>query len=436
MEALTTIDRTKGEIGHFEPVALPGGRGVIFSIATGNSFETARDNSRIAVLDLKSRVYQALENPGSTPSYTPTGHLVYRRGSTLFAVPFDARRLIVAGPETLILDRLATGLATGAVPYSFSQAGVLVYRSENESVESSALSWIDRKGARQILPEPPRPWQTVPLSPDGRKVAAALPEPSEGVLKQKIWIYDIDRGILTPLTSSGSCYSPIWAPDGRSITFGSNRDGNFGIYRVPVDSSKQPELLLATESVSYPSSWAPDGKTLVYYQFEQTKTMIYVLPILSDGNPGQPRPFHPDSSSSELQPAVSPDGKWLAYTSNNSGTYEIYVSPFSGQGGKFRVSTKGGRLPTWSRNGRELFYVELSPRRLMVADISSKPSFQSSNPRPMFIIRNDSKAVYYDIAPDGQRFLALTPLQAVANPTAFFVVTDWFEELSRLVPLK
>ncbi len=439
-ESLTKVNHAKGEIGHFDPVALPGGRGIVFTVREQDPPSTPREKAgRIAVLDLKSREYHTLENPGSIPNYASTGHLIYRRGDNLFALPFDSRNLAVKGPETSVLERLATGPATGGVPYSFSRNGLLVYRSANASAgESSTLSWVDRKGSVQVLPEPAHNWQTVPLSPDGRMVAAQLPESGEAGGKQRIWIYDTDRGTLTPLTSPEYNYSPIWTPDGRSITFGSSSEANFGIYRVPTDSSRQPELLLATDSISYPHSWSSDGKTLAYYQFIQTKDQIFLVHLLPDGKASQPTRFHPDSTFAELQPAISPDGKWLAYTSDHSGTFEIYVSPMSGSGGKFRVSTKGGRLPKWSKNGRELFYIELNPRRLMAADISPQPSFQSSAPRPMFIIRNDSGLAYYDVAPDGKRFLVLTPQPgpAAAPATTFVTVTAWFEELSRLAPTK
>lgn len=436
-ESLTTTDRSKREIGHFAPVALPGGRGILFTVETGSSLDSARDNERIAVLDLKSHAYQTLQTPGSLPNYVPTGHLVYRRGPTLFALPFDARHLKVTGAEAPVLENLATGLPTGGAPYSFSSSGLLVYLSGNESRESATLSWMDRKGGAQVLPEAPHHWQKIPLSPDGRKVAAEIEEFGEGASKKWIWIYDMERGILTPLTSHESSYDPVWTPDGRSITFGSNHEGNYGIYQMPADASRPPELLLATESISYPYSWSRDGKTLAYHQYEETKDQIFLLPILSDGKAGQPRRFHPDSSAVEEQPVISPDGKWLAYTSDNSGTFEIYVSPFLGPGGKFRVSANGGRLPRWSRNGRELFYVEMNPRRLMAAEISPEPSFRCGNPRPLFIIRHDNGRTYYDVAPDGKRFLVLTPAQGTTSaPTTFVALTDWFEELSRLVPPK
>ena len=284
----------KGEIGHFEQIPLPGGRGILFTVSTGSSFDSARDSVRIAVLDLRSHRYQLLENAGTGPKYVPTGYLTYHCGGTLFADPFDVARLRVTGAEATILDGLAWGLLTGAVP---------------------------------------------------------------------------------------------------------------------------------------------DGRTLVYYQFVQSNGVIFLLPIGTYGKAGQPYRFHPEETSSQVQPVVSPDGKWLAHSSDHSGRFEVYMSPFQGSGGRYQVSTQGGRLPTWSRNGRELFYVELNPRRLMAADISLGKLFQVGVPKPLFVIRNDGGAVYYDVGPDGMRFLTLTQPQG-ASGASFLLVTDWFEELGRRTQLK
>ncbi len=433
LEILTKIDREKGELGHFEPMLLAGGRGILFSIGSGSSREHLRDTSRIAVLDLKSHKYQVLPYPGSTPSYVPTGHLVYRRGSTLFAVPFDVDRLSVTGAEVPVLQGLSQGQLAGAVPYSWSSSDLLVYRPESESRESARLTWVDRNGVAQDAPEPAHQWQTIPLSPDGQKIAGDLPDESDPEDNSRIWIYHMDRRLLTPLTSGERDFAPIWTPDGRSITFSSNHDGNYGIYQTPANSGGVPQLLLATETLPRPSSWAPDGKTLVFEQIDHAKTQIFLLPIGTDGKPGQPSRFHPEASSAELQPAVSPDGKWLAYTGNDSGRFEIYVSPFKGPGGRVQISTEGGRLPKWSPNGRELFYIELNPRRLMVSEISTRPTFSSAAPRRLITIRNDNGPTYYDVASDGKRFLTLTPQEGtkpISSGTTFVLVTGWFEEVA------
>ncbi len=436
IQTLTKIDRAKAEIGHFEPVLLPGDRGVVFSIGSGPSLDHARNNKRIAVLDLKSRKYQTLSYPGSAPTYVPTGHLLYRRGSDLFALPYDADKLSVVGPEVAVIKGLSPELHSGAVPYSWSPSGILVYRPASDSAESARLTWTDRNGVAEDLPEPAHQWITVPLSPDGRRVVGELPDSSEVADGKRIWMYNMDRHLLSPLTSGERDFQPIWTPDGRSVTFASNHNGHYGIYQTPADSGGGPKLLTGTEALPRPSCWTPDGKTLVYSQIVHSRWQTFLLPIGSDGKPDKPTPFHPGALSTEEQPAVSPDGKWLAYTTDDSGRFEIYVSSLSSPSGRVQVSYKGGRLPKWSPHGRELFFVETNPRRLMVTDVSTKPSFTSSTPRALFTIRNDDGQVYYNIGPDGKRFLVLTPQRSASSGPAFVLVTNWFEELASRAPNK
>ena len=439
-ELLTTANHKNGEMGHQEPVQLPRGRGVLFSVVNDPTPELPQSNtSRIAILDLKSRSYQVLPGTGSAPRYVPTGHLVYRRGSTLFAVPFDADHLSVTGPETAVLE----GLASSATPYTFSQSGLLIYRSQvgsQNSRDNTTLAWIDRKGAVESLPEPPHQWSTIPLSPDGSRVVGDLLEAGASPGNERMWIYDTNRGVLAPVTSGKGDHHPIWTPDGRSIVFASNRGGKYGIFRIPADSSGQPELLLATDTIPYPWSWTPDGNTLAYYQFDGKPARILLLPTpRSTGGVGNPSRFHPGATSSELQPTISPDGKWLAYTSDHSGQFEIYVAPFPGPGGMFQISTRGGRQPRWLPNGRELFYVERDPRRLMAVSISPGPVFQAGRPEALFTIRNDAPFFSYDVAPDGKRFLVLMRPQgasASVSQSTFVVVTEWFEELLLRAPIK
>jgi eukaryotic-like serine/threonine-protein kinase len=242
---------------------------------------------------------------------------------------------------------------------------------------------------------------------------------------------------LTP--GDGTHIGAAWTPDGKFITYGSTRGDKFGIYRIRADSSGPPEMLASTESQPLPYSWTPDDKTLVYRQADQGKVQIWLLSPSVSGGDGKPRRFHPESTSVEDQPQVSPDGKWLAYTSDQSGRYEIYVSPFPGPGGKFPVSTQGGRLPVWSRSSRELFYVELNPRRMMAVAVAPGASFQAGRPQPLFIIRNDSGGAGYDVSPDGKRFLVGRPAETAAGSapeTTFITVTDWFTDLLRRVPVK
>jgi serine/threonine-protein kinase len=436
-ENLTTPDAKQGETGHFRPELLPGGQAILFEIATGASL----DADRVAVLDLKTRTYHAIVNSGWAARYVPTGHLVYRRGAALFAAPFDLKGLAVTGAEAPVVEGIsAPRLPTTGAEYAFSSTGLLVFREGGApGTAGTAIAWMDRKGDVQTLPEPPHNWGGLRLSPDGKKVAGSIQgDASSNVTggNPHIWIYDLERGILTPLTSSESSdNSPAWSPDGKYITFRSSRGDKSGIYRIPADSSGPPEMLASTESQAIAHCWTPDGKTLVYSQADQGKVQIWVLSPSATGGDGKPRRFRPEATSQEDQPQISPDGKSLAYISDQSGRWEIYVSPFPGPGGKFPVSTQGGRLPVWSHNGRELFYAELNPRRVMAVEIGSGPSFQAGRPQPLFIIRNDSGGAGFGVSPDGKKFLVRRP-QENATGSTFMIVTDWFTELLRRVPVK
>jgi serine/threonine-protein kinase len=430
-ETLAALDAKSGETGHYRPQLLPGGQAILYTTGIG-----PLDASRIALLDVKTRASRVLVNAGWAGRYAPSGHVVFRRGGALLAVPFDLKRLAVTGSETPVVEGLA-GYRLGSPQFDFSDSGLLVYQAGTGTDPGvRALVWMDRKGVAQPLPEPPHNWGGPRLSPDG-KTALGVIFSDEGTASfGRIWTYDIERRILTPLTSNGDDYAPIFSPDGRWVVFGSDRGGKHGIYRIAVDSSSQPELLLITDQRATPWSLTPDGKTLLYYTIPHNTIWCVALPAA--GGDGKPRRFHPESTAQETQPQLSPDGKWLAYTSGQSGRYEIYVSPFPGPGGNFRVSTQGGRLPFWSHNGHELFYVELNPRRLMSVEIVPGAAFHAGPPQPLFTIREDAASVAIDITSDGKRFLITTPLEGTAAGGApnFVFVTDWFTDLLRRAPVK
>jgi len=424
-QLVTTLDAKNGDSEHYSPQILPGGQAILFTILRGTSLG-ARS---IAVIDLKTHAQRVVVNAGYAARYVSTGHLVYARAGTLFAVPFDLKGLAVTGAETPVVE------GVNSSNFALSDSGLLVYEMGGAagSVFPSTLEWADRKGAVQPLPEPPHLWNQVVLSPDGKRAAASIwdrlntGEPNH----EDIWIYDPERGTLTRLTFEGSNGSPIWSPDGRWVAFSSHRGEKYGIYRVPADASGQPELLLTTDS--YPSlySWTPDGKTLLYGQYVGGKTRASMLPVSGSGGESKPRLFL-ESTSNRLDPQVSPDGKWVAYTdSNGARKTEIFVVPFPGPGGKFQISTQGGGKPNWSHNGRELFYVERDTGRLMAVDIRTGPPFVAGRPHPLFKL--SSPGAEWSETPDGQRFLVERVPQ---ETTTFVVVTNWFEDLLRHAPKK
>lgn len=424
-ESLTTVNTKAGEAVHYTPQILPGGQAVLFGISGSSP-----NSSRIGVLDLKTRTYRVLVNAGNEARYVPTGHLVYTRGETLFAVPFDAKRLVVTGSETPAAEGVSPG------DYAFSDSSVLVFRAGNGITQApSTLEWIDRKGTVEALNEPPHAWGALSISPDGKLVAASIRDTANtsDSAHYDIWIYDLERRTLARLTFEGLNSNPIWTPDGRWVTFASSRDGKWGIYRVAADKSGQPELLVAGEANAvglYPSSWTPDGQTLLYTQFAEGKPHTWILAAPGGGD-SKPRRFS-ETSLDESLPKVSPDGKWVAYDSRESGKSEVYVVPFPGPGGKSQISTQGGIRPVWSRSGRELFYRELDTNQLMAVDVETAPAFRAGRPHALFKL---PPVGAYDVMPDGKRFLVERAPERVATST-FITVTNWFDDLLRRAPLK
>jgi Tol biopolymer transport system component len=432
-QSLTTVNTNGGESAHSWPEFLPGGQAIVFTIGAGAS-NLPNDASHVAVLDLKIGASRVLVNAGYAGRYVPTGHLVYLRGGTLFAVPFDLKRLAVTGSETPVVEGINLG------DYSFSDSSVLVFKTGSDDIKGSTLEWTDRKGVAQPLPEPARRWGTFAVSPDGKLVAGSILAGS-GIPHTDIWIYDVERRTLSRLTFEGSSSRPIWTPDGKWVTFASTREANkSGIYRVAADKSGQPELLLATDAPAYPQSWTPDGKTLLYTEPTEGKNRIWILPPPGGGE-SKPALFS-RTSFNEWNAHVSPDGKWVAYDSDESGRSEVYVVPFPGPGSKFQISTQGGMLPYWPRNGRELFYREPSANQLFAVDVPAGPVFRAGQPQALFKLSGPTptpmNAAWFDVTPDPKRFLVeqLTEKYATSSGSTFVTITNWFDDLRRRVPVK
>ena len=423
-QTLTTPDAKNGETAHHWPHFLPGAHALLFSIATGSI-------SQVAVLDLKKGGYRVLVNDGSDASYVPTGHLVYVRGGTLFAVPFDLRRLAVTGSETPVIENVSSLVAGPSMgDYSFSNSGLMVYMAGLQGGKT-ILAWADRKGVMQPLGEP-QSWGTGRLSPDGRLVANELFTGSGS--SGDIWTYEPERKTLTRLTFEGVNEFPIWTPDGRHVTFASTVSGKHGISWVPADGSGKPELLLATETSAIPNSWTPDGKFLVYSQPGANKNyQLWLLPAPGSIGGAKPRLLH-DTSFSERDAQVSPDGRWLAYVSTESGASGVYLQPFPGPGAKLRISTQGGYAPRWSRNGRELFYwTGQGTAELMRVEIQTAPALHAGVPEALF---KHARGTTWDAAPDGNHFLVELVPDAEEGGRRLEAVVNWFDELRRRAPVK
>ena len=425
---LTVPDASKGELDHWFPAMLPDSRGVLFTIVAAD-----RDNNQVAVLDLKTGRRKPLIKGGSQAEYIESGHLLYVAAGTLHAVRFDPVRLeVLSGPVAVADKVLTTGL--GVAQFSVSRGGTFLYVPGGSDVPASrSLVWVDRQGREESIEAPPRAYAVPRLSPDGTRIALQIRNRHDAV-----WIWDLRRQTLTPLsTDAGSGMLPVWTPDGRRIIFSSERGGSPNLYWQAADGSGTVERLTTTARPQFPYSVSPDGARTVIAQLSpDTQSDIGVL--LQDRR----TEMLIKTGFQEFSAEISPDGRWLAYQSNESGRYEIYARPFPNvDGGRWPISNGGGTRPAWARNGRELFYLD-DDNRLTGVTVRVNESTLVVG-RPMRLLQekySTGTATYgrsYDVSPDG-RFLMIKDQDRVAerpSPT-LVIVENWFEELKRLLPAR
>jgi serine/threonine-protein kinase len=413
----------KGEASHRWPEFLPGGKAVLFAAApTALTFT----NARVDVQSVGTGAGRDLVS-GTQPRYAPSGHLLFAQGGALMAVPFDPQRLAVTGTAVPVVDGILESSA-GAAQYSISATGSLVYVPGGFQSAQLRLVWVNRNGAEQPLAAPPHAYYRPRLSPDGRKVAV-------GILEQEsqIWAYDLSRDTLTRLTFEGN-YNPVavWTPDGKRIAIESNKDGTPNIFWQLADGSGGLERLTTSEYFQDPQSWSPDGQLLAFYEVVAPSKVADIWVLRMSDRKAQP---FLRTQFNEAYPRFSPDGRWLAYISDESGSIEVYVQSYPGPGGKYQISTEGGTDPVWNPSGKELFY--RSGDKMMAVDIATQPSFNAGKSRMLFEGRYvQGPFPNYDVSPDGQRFLMIKPVEQTSSssPTQIVVVQNWFEELKRRVP--
>jgi len=419
-EVLTTPDRERGEADHVWPEFLPGGTAVLFTILPS---EGGIDDADVAVLDLDTGTYRVVMEGGTFGHWIPTGHLVYGAGGVLRAVPFDLRRLEVTGEPVTVLEDVLVSPA-GAFDVAFSSTGTLAYVARGNAVGATrSLVWIDRAGREERIPSPLRAYQYPRISPDGTRVALDIRDQ-----ENDIWLWHFAERTLTRLTlNRGDDQYPVWTPDGRRLLFASTNR----LAWQQADGAGGVEAL-ADASFPAPNSVTPDGRYLIFRDARQSHDLL-AIPLQP---PGAPRPIL-ESQSGERNGEVSPDGRWLAYESDESGRTEIHVRPFPAiTGGRWQVSSEGGRMPLWSRDGREFFYVG-ADGLLMGVRLQVRDTWRAAPPTRILPARfYDSGAAAgrtYDIAPDGQRFLVIKQGGGDNAPQNIVVVQNWFEELKRLV---
>jgi len=420
-EVLTTPDTAHNERSHRWPEFLPGGKAVLFAVEPPMA---NFDTSAIEVLALDTRARKVVHHGGNSPRYAPTGHVLFGRHGAVLALPFDPRRLAVTGNPAPVIEGVATAVVSHAPHYAVAASGTLAFVPGTREKFERNLVWVDRKGQEQLIAAPPRGYEHPRLSPDGKKIALHIIESASN----DIWVYDLERGTLTRLTFGPLDETPAWMPDGRRVTYASDRPGlqPRTVFSKPTDGSGQEEPLWQGQPHLHLGNWSPDGRTLVTADTGAGGDLV----VLSLDKTGSARPLE-QTPFIERTPALSTDGRWLAYASHATGREEIYVEAFPDRGGRWQISTEGGREPAWARNGRELFY--RNGDRLMAVPVSTAPAFSAGTPSMLFEGRylSNPDRTRYDVSPDGQRFLMI---KGEAAPTQITLVLDWFQELTRQVP--
>jgi dipeptidyl aminopeptidase/acylaminoacyl peptidase len=355
--------------------------------------------------------------PANSAAQYSSGYLLYVRQNTLMAQAFDENRLAVAGEAKPVAEQVPNASPFAGALSEFSAArGLLAYRME--AANSQQLTWFDRGGKPVgALGEVGLFW-SVEFSPDRNRVAVGLAGPGD----DDIWIYDVQRGIPTRFTFSPAAERvSVWSPDGGDIIFGSNTKGQFDLYRKAADGTGKEELLFDDEVNKIAQSWSPDGKSLLFFRVDRTTLQdIWVLPV-TPGVPSKPyrwlaTPFR------EAHAKFSPDGHWVAYESNESGRFEIYVAPFSGPGSRRQISSGGGNYPRWRSDGKEIFYE--AGGTLMAAEIAIKKRSIEVGAVRSLGIPVTAPDYRYDVSADGQRFLVAMP-RAQKSSESLTLVYNW-----------
>ncbi len=435
-EVLTRPDRAQGEADHFWPEILPGGRAVLFTITSQTG---GLDSAQVAVRDLRTGAQKVLVRGGSHGHYVASGHLVYVAAGALRAIPFDPNRLETHGTAVPVLPRLAV-TGTGAGDFAMAADGTLVYVDVPGNVgalgaNARTLVWVDRTGKEEPVAAPPRAYEQPRLSPDGTRLAlSSFDEEND------IWIWDLRRATLTRLTlDPGQDQFPLWTPDGRRIVFSANHDGQPNLWWQAADGTGAAERLTTSSNAQFLNGITPDGTAVVFNQ--PTPTMGRdLLQLALDGT----RRVTPllQTKFDERNGIVSPDGRWLAYESNSSGRFEIYVRPFPNVGGgQWEVSTAGGRQPLWARSGKELLYFGSDGALLRVPVEASGATWNAGTPMKLLEGRyytGTGSGRAYDVSPDGLRFLMIKAPggDSTASSPSVIVVQHFDEELKRLVPTR
>ena len=443
-ELIAAPDLEKGEVKYLLPRILPGDGTVVFTV-THTPLPTWED-TEIVAQSLATKERKVLVQRAADGRYVPSGHLVYVRRGTLMAVPFDLERLEATGGAVALIANVMQAanepseqFDTGAGQFSVSASGALLYLPGGIFPDPErSLVWVDRAtGAVQTLPVPTKAYASPRLSPDGRQVVVW----TQG--DRNVWVHDLSRGTVTRLTSERRNARAIWTLDGKGVTYGSAAGGTENLVVRPADGSGSAEPLTKSRKLQYAAAWSPSDHALLFV--EQDPDFLLDIMVMPASGDRRPRPLV-QTRFTEAYPDLSPDGRWLAYASDESGRTEVYVQPYPGPGPRQQVSANGGTGPAWSHDGRELFYTttqtmggQATLTRMMVVPVTLRPTLTVGAPRQLFEGRFGATAGIrsYDVTADGRRFLMVQQKERPAVAAAeMILVQNWLEEVKARVPVK
>ena len=439
-ERLTQPDTKRGELKHLLPQVLPGSRAVLFTVT--HTPLPKWDDTEVVVQELATGSRRALIKSAADGRYAASGHVIYLQRGTMMAAPFDLGSLQITGEGISVVAGVMQSANTtneffdsGAGQFAISSVGSLLYVPGGIFPDPERmLVWVRRNGAEEPLPVPVRAYLGPRISPDGTRLTLW----TQG--DRNVWVYDLERRSFTRVNVDGRNVRAIWAPDGKRIAFSSTVGGpEENAYLISADSSGTADRLVTCECASHAASWTPDGRAIIGVEWNKTSYDIVVVDV---GAKNKTPLLH--GKAEEQYPDLSPDGRWIAYVSNESGKSEVYVQPFPDLGSRHQISTDGGTAPAWSRDGRELFYTttetfggQATLTRMMAVTVATAPTFVASTPRLLFEGRYGATGILrpYDVSVDGQRFLMVKQKErAPVSASQMVLVQNWLEELKARVP--
>ncbi len=405
VQVVTELDRADSEKSHRWPELLPGGKALVYAALTGRSWNEAQ----IVLKRLDTGERRVLIRGGTDPRYAPTGHLIYARTGSLYAVPLDLTGFQVTGqPAEVARDVYIEG--SGAAGAAFTPSGLLVYVPSSSVQSRRLLTRVDRRGFGAPLSDRREDYRNPTVSPDGARIALQF--------DYIVWIYDAPRQTFTPLTSGARANFPIWTPDGKRVLYASEKRGPYNVFSRSADGSGTETSLWPSPRAQVPTDVAPDGKSVLVEEDFTTLHVASLPPV------GAAKPRGLDVGEKQTGGRFSPDGRWITYVDTSSARPEIFVIPASGGEGRWQISNDGGSQPHWSRSGKEIYY--RSGENLMAVAVRTEPRFEPGVPRALF---SKPDLQYFDVEPDGEHFVLVETPEPTTR-TSLGVVVNWFSRIS------